>query len=92
MQESVCRVTPASPWEIHSGWGTGTPAKGALGGGEENTGHHGQQTEHKQGHFRDAKKISRGLGGKLHVSSLRSATEEEERTGWGYDNQWQPLL
>lgn len=43
-------------------------------------GHHGEQTEHKQGHFRDAEKISSGLGGKLYVSSLRSAAEEEGRT------------
>lgn len=47
MQESVCRVTQASHWEIHSGWGTGTPAKGAVERGEEPMGHHGEQTEHK---------------------------------------------
>lgn len=67
MQESVCRVTLASHWEIHPGWGTGTPAKGAVAGGEETTEHHREQTEHKQGYFRDAEKTSRGLGGKLYV-------------------------
>lgn len=46
-------------------------------------GHHGEQTEHKQGHFRDAKKISSGLRGKLYVSSLRPAVEEEGRTCLG---------
>lgn len=85
-------MTLASCWEMYSGWGTGTPAKGAVGGGEQTMGHHGEQIELKQGHFRDAEKISRGFGGKLYLSSLRSATEEEGRTVWGYDNQWQPWL
>lgn len=82
-QESVCRVTLASHWERHSGWGTGTSVKGAVGGGEQTVGHHGEQTVHKHGHFRDAKKISSRLEGKLHISSLRSAAEEEGKTSVG---------